>query len=64
MSKRIVAQAARIITLIGALAVGGCTSSPTWTASHAFGSGDQIVPTFADRSPSPADVEIEVPQTP
>ncbi len=64
MSKRIVAQAARVIALIGALAAGGCTSNPAWTAGHTLTSGDQIVPTLADGLPGPAGVEIEVPQTP
>jgi hypothetical protein len=64
MSNGIVAQAARVISVIGTLALCGCTSSPTWTASHAFSSGDQIVPMFADGLPSPADAEVQAPQTP
>ncbi len=42
MSKRIVAQMARVIAVIGALALGGCASDPAWTASHDFSQGDQL----------------------
>jgi hypothetical protein len=59
MSKRIVAQLARAITVIGTLALCGCTSNATWTASHYFSSGDQFVPIFPDRLLSLADTEAQ-----
>ena len=64
MSKRIVAQVARVIVLIGNLALGGCTSDLTGTASHDFSLTDQFVPIFLDQSPRPADREISDPQAP
>ena len=48
MSKRIVAQLARVIAVIGTLALCGCTSDATWTASHYFSSGDQFLPIVPD----------------
>lgn len=64
MSKRIVAQVARVIAVIGTLALCGCTSNPTWTASHDFSSGDQFVPMFPDKSVSLAGAEVHDPQAP
>jgi len=64
MSKRIVAQVARVIVAIGTLALFGCTSSPTWTASHDFSSGEQVVPMIPDRLLSLAGTEGPEPQAP
>jgi hypothetical protein len=64
MSKRIVAQVARVIAVIGTLALSGCTSNATWAASHYFSSGDQFVPIVPDRLLSLADTEAHDPQAP
>jgi hypothetical protein len=64
MSKRIVAQVARVIAVIGTLALCGCTSNATWAASHYFSSGDQFVPIFPDRLLSLTDTEAHDPQAP
>jgi hypothetical protein len=64
MSKRIVAQVARVIAMIGALALCGCTSNATWTAGHYFSSGDQFVPIYPDRLLSLTDTEVHDPQAP
>lgn len=64
MSKRIIAQVVRVIAVIGTLVLGGCTSNPTWTASHDLSSGEQFAPMFPYQLPSRADAEVQVPQTP
>jgi len=57
MSKRIVAQVARVIAVLGTLALCGCTSNATWTESHYFSSADQFVPIVPDRLLSLTDRE-------
>jgi outer membrane lipoprotein SlyB len=64
MSKRIVAQVARVIAVIGALALCGCTSNATWSASHYLSSGDQFVPIVPDGLLRLADTEAPDPQAP
>ncbi len=64
MSKRIVAQVARVVAVIGTLALCGCTSNATWTASHYFSSEDQFVPIVPDRLLSLADAEVHDLQAP
>lgn len=64
MSKRIVAQVARVIAVIGTLVLCGCTSDATWTESHYFSSADEFVPVFPDRLLSLADREVYDPQAP
>jgi len=49
MSNRIVAQAVRLLAVIGTLALCGGTSNATWAESHYVGSGDQFVPILPDR---------------